>query len=181
VLFVDIREFTPFSQQTHPDEVFRKLNLALAAFADQVAAHGGIVNKFLGDGLMAIFGAPLDDPDHALKACRAALGIAQVAASLRDSGAYPELRIGVGLHCGEVVVGDVGGVEHREYTAIGDVVNVSARVEAATKEVGAEVLVTDEVLRGLTGGVTPGRSFRTRLRGHDQELVLHELVACVED
>lgn len=177
VLFVDIRDFTSFSTEHPPDEVFRKLNLALEAFTDQVGAHGGVVNKFLGDGLMALFGAPLEDPQHARRACQAALAIAAAAATLRDSGAYPELRIGVGLHCGEVVIGDVGGAEHREYTAIGDVVNVSSRVQEATRELGAEVLATGAFARSLGEGVALGRTFHTRLRDRGGEMVLHEVLA----
>ncbi len=152
VLFVDIRDFTAFSSGRPPDVVLDRLNLALDLFAQEVQRRGGIVNKFLGDGLMAIFGAPLDDPGHARQAVQAAVAIAAAADRLARSGRYPELRIGVGVHTGEVVVGDVGGEGHREYTAIGDVVNVASRIEAATKQLGQVVLVSADVAAAMGTG-----------------------------
>ncbi len=146
VLFVDIRSFTSFSESRSPDAVLDVLNEALEAFSAEVAAAGGFVNKYLGDGLMAIFGAPADQPDHTAAAVRAGIAIAEAARRLSDDGVYPGLRIGVGLHTGEVVVGDIGGGGYREYTAIGDVVNVASRVEGQTKSFpGVTVIATAAV------------------------------------
>ena len=175
VLFVDIRGFTTFSAEREPAEVLGLLNSALEAFSIEVQNHGGIVNKFLGDGLMALFGAPVEEVNHARHAALAALAIAKAARRLDRQGAYPGLRVGVGLHCGEVVVGDVGGEDHREYTAIGDVVNVASRVESATKELGETVLVTEEVLAALGEGFTVGPASRIRLRGRMDETSLFAL------
>ena len=141
VVFVDIRGFTRMSEGLDPEVLLSRLNMALEAFSEAVRDEGGIVNKYLGDGLMAIFGAPDLYTDHAARACRATLRCVEAARQLDGSG-FPGLAIGVGIHTGGVVVGDVGGTGHREYTAIGDVVNVASRVESANKELGTTALVT---------------------------------------
>ncbi len=181
VLFVDIRGFTTFSAGREPTEVLARLNQALEAFSVEVRRREGIVNKFLGDGLMALFGAPLDEPQHARSAAMCALSIARAARQLRDSGAYPELRIGVGVHCGEVVVGDIGGHGHREYTAIGDVVNVASRVEGMTKELGATVLVTRAVRDAMGEGFELSEPHSVRLRGRDIDIELYGLLEGPDD
>ncbi|MCB9778634.1 MAG: adenylate/guanylate cyclase domain-containing protein [Alphaproteobacteria bacterium] len=175
VLFVDIRGFTAYSADRTPTEVLDRLNTALEAFSVEVRRRDGIVNKFLGDGLMAIFGAPLDEPDHARNAAQAAVAIARVAQELDRSGAYPGLRIGVGLHCGEVVVGDIGGRGHREYTAIGDVVNTASRVEGVTKDLDETVLVTRAVVEALGEGFTLGPGRPVSLRGKTEPVELFAL------
>ena len=142
VMFLDIRGFTRLSEHMEPEDLVAQLNQALEAFGGAIQESGGIVNKYLGDGIMAIFGAPEVQPDHADRALRATRGVLAAARDLRESGAFPGLKIGVGVHCGDVVVGDVGGEKQREYTAIGDVVNVASRVESANKELGTEALFT---------------------------------------
>jgi adenylate cyclase len=154
VMFVDIRGFTRLSEHMEPEDLVAQLNQALEAFGGAIQDNGGIVNKYLGDGLMAIFGAPEIQEDHADRALRATRGVLEAARDLRERGAFPDLRIGVGVHCGDVVVGDVGGEKQREYTAIGDVVNVASRVESANKELGTEALFTGAAkarLRDATG------------------------------
>lgn len=142
VMFVDIRGFTRMSEHMEPEELVAKLNQALEAFGAAIQDNGGIVNKYLGDGLMAIFGAPEVQEDHADRALRATHGVLAAAKDLRERGVFPDLAVGVGVHAGDVVVGDVGGEKQREYTAIGDVVNVASRVESANKELGTEALFT---------------------------------------
>jgi len=156
VVFLDIRGFTRLSERMDPEQLLSRLNIALEAFSGAVDAEGGIVNKYLGDGLMAIFGAPEDHTDHAARACRAASACVAAATDLATSGRFPDLAIGVGVHTGEVVVGDIGGTGHREYTAIGDVVNVASRVESANKELGTTALITREVY-GETGDLVKVR------------------------
>ena len=173
VLFVDIRGFTTFAQMNDPDTILEKLNLALDSFAVEVERRGGIVNKFLGDGLMAIFGAPVVDEDHARNAYETGIAMVIAAQKLVQDGSYPELRIGVGIHCGEVVVGDIGGRGHREYTAIGDVVNVAARIEAMTKTLNVEMLVS-EAVRSSAQVNNIDQSFEgVTLRGRTVPVMLH--------
>lgn len=173
VLFVDIRGFTTFSDGREPTEVLARLNQALEAFSIEVRDRGGIVNKFLGDGLMALFGAPVEEPFHARQGVEAALAIVAAARGLDARGAYPGLRVGIGVHCGEVVVGDIGGRGHREYTAIGDVVNVASRVEGLTRDLGEEVLITEAVAEAMGTGFRLGEPIRTHLRGRDRESCLY--------
>lgn len=173
VLFVDIRGFTTFSQLHAPDIILEKLNLALDSFAVEVEKCGGIVNKFLGDGLMALFGAPVEDEEHARRAYETGLAIVRAANKLVEDGSYPELRIGVGIHCGDVVVGDIGGRGHREYTAIGDVVNVAARIEAMTKTLGVEMLIS-EAVRSSAKLNSIDKSYEgVTLRGRTIPITLH--------
>ncbi len=182
VMFVDIRNFTRFSRARPPTEVLDRLNLALERFSREVHDRDGIVNKFLGDGLMALFGAPLDRPDHCHSAGQAALAIARAAEDLATSGVYPELRVGIGLHTGEVLVGDVGGDGHREYTAIGDVVNVASRVEDQCKRLGATVLATEAVCQHLGPDVHAREAGVVELRGRaDEPMRLSELLPEPQD
>jgi len=175
VLFVDIRGFTPLAEKTDPAKVFAMLDDALEAFSLEVQRNGGIVNKFLGDGLMAIFGAPEAQPDHVRRAVRAGLQIVAAARARAADGRFPGLAIGVGIHTGEAVIGDLGGAR-REYTAIGDVVNVASRVEAANKELGTTILVTDAV-RQQVAGIDVRTMREVALKGRTERMVLYEVVA----
>ena len=174
VMFVDIRNFTRLAETSDPTKLFEMLNGALDAFATAVQRQGGLVNKFLGDGLMAIFGAPENQDDHARRAARAALQIREEAHTRRDDGRFPGLQIGVGLHTGEALVGDIGGAR-REYTAIGDVVNVASRVEAANKELGTEILVTQAMKSALGRDAVVRPKSHVQLRGRSESIELFEL------
>lgn len=145
VMFLDIRGFTAFSEHRTPQEVVEYLNTLFGTMISLVNANHGIINKFLGDGFMACFGAPLSDGRDTQNAVRAAVEIAQTVARMSADGAIAPTRIGIGLHAGTAVTGSVGSDERREYTIIGDTVNLASRVEQLTKQYGAELLVTDAV------------------------------------
>lgn len=143
VLVSDLRGFTSYAETLQPAEVLAFLNEFQGTLAAVVGAHGGTVDKFMGDGMLAVFGAHSPLPDHARRALEAAEGIRAAVAELNHSRAAP-LRIGIGVHSGPVVAGFLGQGARLELTVIGDAVNTAARLEALTKEKGADVLVSGE-------------------------------------
>ena len=152
VLFCDVRDFTPFSERHSAHEVVRLLNEFFAVAVPAIEAEGGIVNQYLGDGLMVIFGAPEALGDHAARAVRAGIEIVRRVHDLRDQwktlGAEG-FRIGVGIHTGEAVVGTIGSRRRLDYTAIGNTVNTAARIESANKELRTELLISQATFAAL--------------------------------
>ncbi|QRY55086.1 HAMP domain-containing protein [Mycolicibacterium septicum] len=147
LMFVDVRGFTTFAERLRPTEVVTTLNRLFERIVPIVHDHGGHVDKYAGDGLMAVFGAPRRQDRHADDALGAALQIAE-AVHEEFSGS---LTVGVGLNSGPVVAGNVGGAGRLEFSVIGDAVNVAARVETATRQTGDTVLLTGATLSQLTG------------------------------
>ena len=143
VLFLDIRGFTARSETLLPEEVVELLNNLFSFMVDEIDRCHGIVNKFLGDGFMAIFGAPFSGGQDAANALAAAQAICErLEASIAD-GELPPLRIGIGIHVGHAIAGNIGSSRRKEYTLIGDVVNVASRVESLNKRFGSTLLVTE--------------------------------------
>lgn len=144
ILFADIRGFTRISEHAPPEKIVNLLNRYFSAMTDIIFAHGGTLDKYLGDGLMALFGAPTATPDDASNALNAAVAMQRrmlgINRELRDEG-FPEIGVGMGLHTGEVIVGYIGSDRRSEYTAIGDTVNTSSRLESNAR--GGEILISD--------------------------------------
>ncbi|MCP3162784.1 adenylate/guanylate cyclase domain-containing protein [Myxococcus qinghaiensis] len=178
ILFSDIRDFTMLSETLQPREVLELLDEYFGQMTHIVMARGGIVNKFLGDGMLACWGVPDSSEDHAERAMRAALDMREKLGELnarRVSQGLPPLRIGIGLHTGVVAAGMLGGAEQHEYTVIGDAVNLASRVEELTKVHGVDILVSESTwLRG--GGEFTGRRLgETHVRGRREAVVVHAL------
>ena len=161
VLFVDIRRFTALAEVLPPARLIGTLNRYFERMLVEVEGEGGIVNKFGGDSLLAVFGSPLNPmADHAERAVRAALRMREALAAFnREQAAseLPELRVGFGLATGELVAGNVGSTRKLEYTVIGDPVNLAARLQELTTRLGADVLVSARTAE-LAKGVAPFRS-----------------------
>lgn len=180
VLFTDVRNFTSFSETHSPQHVVRLLNAYFSAIVPIIEAQGGIVNQYLGDGLMAIFGAPNVLADHA---GRGALAAAQIVERVHDlDQRWSELgaadfRIGVGVHTGPAVVGTVGSPRRLDYTAIGDTVNTAARIEAGNKQLGTEILLSQATVEGLPDQVREqlrlGEAMILSVKGKEDQLTVY--------
>jgi adenylate cyclase len=148
VMFVDFRSFTAGARSRTPQEVVDRLDGAFAILVDILDRHGGIVNKFLGDGFLALFGAPLEAPDPAHRAVAAAREMLEANARINEATSWP-LRIGIGIHLGEVVAGNIGSPRRKEYTVIGDTVNFASRLEALNKDFNSQFLISEAVRDAL--------------------------------
>jgi adenylate cyclase len=153
VMFSDIRSFTGLAESLPPAETIDLLNSFYTLMFDAIGGHGGIVNQMLGDGLMALFGAPLPHADHAERAVRAGLEMLELIAGFnRDQVTRdkPEIRIGIGIASGQVIAGYTGTERRVTYTCVGDTVNLAAHLEAHTKVLGEPILI-DGATRGRLG------------------------------
>jgi adenylate cyclase len=148
VMFVDFRNFTGAARVRTPQQVVDRLDGVFAVLVDILDRHHGIVNKFLGDGFLALFGAPIADPDAARQAVAAAREMLQAMAE-NNAGNEWQLRIGIGVHMGSVVAGNVGSPRRKEYTVIGDTVNFAARLESLNKDFGSQLLISANVRDAL--------------------------------
>ena len=149
-LFTDVRGFTSLSESLPPEDVTYIMNKALTAQQKAVQKHGGMVDKYIGDAMMAIFNAPLDQLDHETKAVDCALDIMKNMEELNKefkNKGIPPVAIGIGINTGKAVIGNMGSESRFDYTAIGDAVNTGARLESATKDVGVDLLIGENTAR----------------------------------
>lgn len=179
VLFSDIRGFTAKSEQVEPEVVVDTLNEYLTAMVAVLFDHGGTLDKYLGDGVMAFFGAPLADPDHAGHACRAAIAMLDRLETLNNdwiAAGLPRLDVGIGIHTGPAVVGFIGDPERRmDYTAIGDTVNVASRLEALNKETGTAILLSAATAKKLDGALPLKTIGKRAVRGRAEPIEIYTI------
>ena len=184
VLFSDIRNFTTFSERLTAKEVVELLNTYLERACAVLLAEGASIDKFIGDAIMAEFGAPLAQPDHARRALRAAVALRAVALEFRAwveqrfaGRDLPEFDIGIGVHSGEAVVGNIGSSVRMEYTAIGDTVNIASRLEGKTKEIGAHILASRDTVSMFGDGLKTGALHCLTVKGRAEPVEAFEIVA----
>ena len=176
VLFADIKNFTARSESITPETLVRDLTEYFTAMVRVIQSHNGMVDKFIGDGIMAIFGAPIEDPQSALRGVQAAKAMATALAQLNERmvarGAKP-IAIGIGLHTGEAVVGNIGSDQKMEYTAIGDVVNVASRIEGLTRKFGQDILISGSTFDALQGTVAAQSLGQEVVKGRVQPVPIY--------
>jgi adenylate cyclase len=182
VLFTDIRNFTTISERLEPHQVVEMLNSYLTRACESILAQGGMVDKFIGDAVMAVFGSPAPYPDHARRALGAALDLAEKAREFRTwmeqrfaAKELPEFAIGIGLHTGEAIVGNIGSPKRLEFTAIGDTVNAASRLESLTKELGWTIVASRSTIEAAPGVVTGRQAIRT-VKGRQEPLEVFEVL-----
>jgi len=176
VLFADIRGFTSLAEKLEPEEVAAMLREYLSEMTEVVFKHGGTVDKYMGDCVMALYNAPLEDPDHAMNALRTALEMQErtLAVSARwEARLGAAIRSGIGISTGEAVVGTMGSRQRLEYTAIGDAINLGSRLEALTKEYGVAIIMSEFTRRRLGGEVLTRELGEVALRGRTQPVKVH--------
>jgi adenylate cyclase len=176
VLFMDIRNFTPLVENKSPEEIVAFQNAVFGEGVDVVNRHHGIINQFLGDGFMATFGAPLATGRDCANALAAAQDLVTGMRVLAEAGRIPDITIGVGLHAGEAISGNVGSAQRQQYSITGNVVILASRIEQLNKDYGSRILVSREVLE-LAGGVPPGAHplGPVTVKGREQPIELFRL------
>ena len=170
ILFADIRGFTTFSEHLSPRRVVEVLNQHLARMTEIIFEHGGMVDKFTGDGLMALFNTPLLQADHAARAVRAALAMQANAQQVNDGAA---LQYGIGINTGEAVVGNVGSQRRLEYTAIGDAVNLAARLE--TLAAPGQILISRATYEQVRGEIQAREIGPSLVKGRQEPVTIYEV------
>lgn len=176
VLFADIRGFTSLSEGMDPKELTRLMNEYLGAMTDVIRTYRGTLDKYIGDAIMAFWGAPVGDPGNARHAVLAGLGMQRAAKALAEAfraRGWPELKIGIGINTGVMTVGDMGSPVRKAYTVMGDPVNLASRLEGITKEYGVGVVV-GELTRARVGDVTFRELDLVRVKGKDEPVSIHE-------
>lgn len=184
VLFSDLRGFTTLSEGLSPERLVEVLNRYLNAMTEIVFEEQGVLDKYIGDAVMAFWNAPLDQTDHASRATRTALKMRKRLQEMNESGAFPEgivLRVGVGVNTGDMVVGNIGGERRYDYTVIGDSVNLASRVEGLNKEYATEVIVTASTKQALGDGFVVRMLDRVAVKGKSEPVTIYEVIGFTED
>jgi adenylate cyclase len=178
VLFADIAGFTGLSERLG-DRIIPLLSAYLDTMSREVSGHGGTIDKFIGDAVMAFWGAPAANPDHAVDACRAALACQSAlrASGLADDGGRP-LKVRIGINSGSMLVGNIGSEFRLNYTVIGDAVNVASRLEGANKEYGTDIIIGEETRRLAGDRIRVRELDRLMVYGRSGGLAIYELLDC---
>jgi len=179
VLMSDLRGFTTMAEKLRPDEISTIMNEYLTAMVDAIMSHRGIVSDFIGDGILAFFGAPSDDPEHAWHAVQTALGMQAALARLNqtwESEGRPRLSMGIAVNTGEVFAGNVGSPRKKKYAVMGDPVNTVSRMEGQNRELGTSILLSAATLAAVKDRVTVRDRGAVSVKGKAQAVELYELL-----
>jgi adenylate cyclase len=178
VFFSDIRGFTKFSEGRTPEEVVTMLNEYFAAMVKIINANGGVVDKFIGDAIMAVWGAPHTSEQDTFKAVKACLEMRTALEKLnmlRRSRGQTDIMIGMGLHCGQAISGTIGSDERMEYTVIGDTVNMTSRIEASTKAFGSDLLVSEAIFNKVAENYMMELAGSAEVKGKSEPLKMFKV------
>ena len=176
MLFTDLAGFTTFTEQLGAEQVTRILNVHFSRATAIIKRHGGTVNRFIGDAIMAMWGAPLDDPQQAVHACLAACEMQADLVKLRSefkAEGLPEIRMRVGIHSCNAIIGNLGSSERFDYTAIGDGVNLAARLEGVNKLYGTGILASGETVGRVAGAVPMRLVDRVIVKGKSEPVDIY--------
>jgi class 3 adenylate cyclase len=178
VLFADIRKFTTISEKLHPRELIQMLNEYFSTITPIIDREGGVIDKYIGDAIMAIFGAPIEFPDDARRAVKSAVGMLQELEKLnkkRISRNLEPIRIGIGINSGIVVAGNMGSPDRLNYTVVGDPVNVASRIESLTKIYGVNILVSEETFNQIKDEFLCRELDKVRVKGKTEAIKIYEV------
>jgi adenylate cyclase len=184
VLFADVRDFTTVSETLTASELIELMNEFFTAMTDVVLTNRGMLDKYIGDSLMAVFGAPLHDAQHAIRACRSSIQMRAALAALHSrwrSEGRPLLEMRIGINTGRMVIGNVGTERRFDYTVMGDEVNVASRLEGANKTVGSNILISAATAEavGARFALTPRGSIH--VKGRHQPVQVFELDSHIDE
>jgi adenylate cyclase len=175
ILFCDLRDFTTLSEKRTAHEIVEILNEYFTVMVEIVMDEGGVVDKYIGDNIMAVFGAPVSRPLDAAHAVRAAVRMREALAKLNAKHPdRPPLRFGIGLHTGEVIAGNIGSARRMEYTVIGDAVNLASRLESKTKELSTDILISDAT-RDKAGDIDVDPAGEIHVKGREQPVQAYKV------
>src|SRR5215470_12803505 len=179
ILFTDLRGFTTLSERMAPEQMAARLTEYFDAMTSAIFVRRGMVNDFIGDAILAVFGAPLDDPSHAQHAVQSALAMIETLATLNrrwSTEGLPPLRMGVGIHTGEVFAGNVGRAGKVKYAVVGDTVNLASRVEGLNKELGTTMLVTESTYRAAGLDLAVKDRGLVSVKGREEPVRIYEVL-----
>jgi len=179
ILFSDLRGFTTLSERMAPELMAERLTEYFDAMTGTIFARRGMVNDFIGDAILAVFGAPLDDPEHARHAIESALAMGETLAGFNrrwQAEGLPPLRMGLGIHTGEVFAGNVGRAGKVKYAVVGDTVNLASRVEGLNKELGSTMLVTEATYRAAGLDLVVNERGPISVKGREEPVRVYEVI-----
>ncbi len=179
VFFSDIREFTAVSERLHPKELISNLNEYFNLATELILNNGAMLDKYIGDAIMAVFGAPLPGEDHAAKACLTALQLQSALAGYYSSraGDKPVFETRIGLNSGSMIIGNIGSERRTDYTVIGDSVNLASRLEGVNKEFGTKIIISESTYEKAKGVIEARELDLVRVKGKNIPVRIYELVS----